>query len=133
MVGRRKWSGSGSGHLSGRSLTHGQKVLCYVSPTNTVYSIKYSFCGQFISELWCVYNDRDTGTDWDRQKMACTELHEGVHAAQRQRLMQISIEFCIHFIGICVGLGVRLIRLTSKKEYTLLLWAAFCFQSLCNQ
>lgn len=42
-----------------------------------------------------------TGTE----KMACVEMCGGVHT-QRQRPMQISIEFCTYFIGICKGLGL---------------------------
>ena len=58
-----------------------------------------------------------------------------------EKLTQVSNEFCIHFIGICIGLGVRRcqwtitahLRLTSKKENILvLLWVAFLFQYLCS-
>ena len=46
--------------------------------------------------------------------MACIELCGGVHTAQRQRLTQISIGFCTHFIGI--GLGVGQCKLTTKLD-----------------
>ena len=36
-------------------------------------------------------------------KMACVELCGDVHTAQRQRLMQTSIRFYTHFIGISVS------------------------------
>ena len=38
--------------------------------------------------------------------MACIELCGGVHTAQIQRLMHISIAFCTNFIDICVGRDV---------------------------
>ena len=45
--------------------------------------------------------------------MVCTELHGGVHTAQRQRLMQISIGFCTYFISIyTTNFGKNTRRLT---------------------
>ena len=44
--------------------------------------------------------------------MAFIELCEGVHTAQRQRPMQISIGFCTRFIGISLGLGAGQCKLT---------------------
>ena len=37
-------------------------------------------------------------------KIACIELCGAVYTAQRKRAMHISIGFCTHFIGICLGL-----------------------------
>ena len=39
-------------------------------------------------------------------KTACIELCGGVHTAQLQRAMEISIGFCTYVTGICIRLGV---------------------------
>ena len=54
--------------------------------------------------LWRVYTVRDR--DRDRDKITCIELCGGVHTAQRQKPMRISIGFCTHFISIGLSLGV---------------------------
>ena len=38
-------------------------------------------------------------------KVACIELCRGVHTAQTQIPMKVSIVLCTHIISICIGLG----------------------------
>ena len=59
-----------------------------------------------------MFTHPDTETETD---MACIEFCGGVHTAEIQRAMRISLGFCTHFIGICMGLGVEL--LYEHKNY----------------
>ena len=43
--------------------------------------------------------------DAETDKGACIELCRGVHTAQTQIPMQVSIVLCTQFISICIGLG----------------------------